>query len=864
MPETPPSTRSATSGMAVLETHLEQLAKPLRYASRQQFAHLARLRDLEVYVQHHVQALQAASPPPALAPLLQQLLQAVKGVDALPLSEKQERIQRAEALLVQMRSVATSQGGNPSPAGESRRGEARQAVEKPMEDAVRPPPAQPPPARGRSSVASPAAEPVASADPCAQLVQFLRGVGPKRAALLARMELHTVHDLLWCLPTRYEDRRQLTPLGRLQWGKRETFCGTVMSLQAQPVKRGKPFVALLLQDNSGALICKWFQARTAYLQERFPVGTHVVGSGLVTLNGYTGAREVVHPDLEVLDADDAEQVHFGRVVPIYPLTAGLHQKGMRSLMKMVVDTYIPQIEETLPEALRRAHHLPGLAEALRQVHFPDDHADVLRFTGQETPFHERLVFEEFFLLELGLALRHRAAQREPRAVPYAQPNHLGEALIQQLPFHLTAAQHRVLFEVLEDMQRPYPMNRLIQGDVGSGKTVVALLAMLMAVSNGFQAALMAPTEILAEQHLGTLRRLLAPLELEVELLTSAVKGKSRQLLLERIAQGTVPVLVGTHALLYDEVQFHQLGMIVVDEQHRFGVLQRASLRRKGLTPDVLVMTATPIPRTLAMTLYGDLDHSLLDEMPPGRHPVRTTVLGEGRREQAYDTVRREVKKRHQAYIVYPLIDESESLDLGAAVAMAQHLQQDIFPDYRVGLLHGRLPSDDKDGMMQAFVAGELDILVSTTVIEVGVDVPNATVMLIENAEHFGLAQLHQLRGRVGRGEAQAYCVLLTGPALSKEGRQRLRVMQDSTDGFYVAEQDLQIRGPGELLGTKQSGLPELRVGNVLHHATCLEQARHAAFELLQADPTLTDPEHQALAAAAQVRWGGRLELAAIG
>jgi ATP-dependent DNA helicase RecG len=324
------------------------------------------------------------------------------------------------------------------------------------------------------------------------------------------------------------------------------------------------------------------------------------------------------------------------------------------------------------------------------------------------------------------------------------------------------------------------------------------------------------------------------------------------------------LLVGTHALLYDEVQFHRLGMIVVDEQHRFGVLQRASLRRKGLTPDVLVMTATPIPRTLAMTLYGDLDLSVIDEMPPDRRPVRTTVMGEARREQAYEIVRREVKQQHQAYIVYPLIEESESLDLGAAVAMAQHLQHDIFPEFCVGLLHGRLPSDEKDAMMQAFVQGDLDILVSTTVIEVGVDVANATVMLVENAEHFGLAQLHQLRGRVGRGKAQAYCVLLTGPALSKEGRQRLRVMQDSTDGFFVAEQDLQIRGPGELLGTKQSGLPELRVGNILHHTTCLEQARRAAFELLKEDPSLTQPEHQALAAAAQVRWGGRLELAAIG
>ncbi len=839
MPEARALESEATLVAAALQTHLDQLEKPLRYATRQNFAHLAKLRDLEAYVQHHVQALQALPLPAALHTLLQRLLQAMHGVDALSLSQKQERIRQAEQLLSQMRvGVTDATVLSPAPV----------VVQVPALATAHTT------TLGKQDTASPLAQPV----------QFLRGVGPKRAALLAKMSLRTVDDLLWCLPTRYEDRRQLIPLGLLRWGKRETFCGTVTTLQMHPTKRGKPFVALLLQDDSGALICKWFQTRSTYLQERFPIGTRVVGSGVVTLNPYTGAREVVHPDLEVLDNDDTQQVHFGRVVPIYPLTAGLHQKTMRALMKMVVDTYIPQVEETLPAPLRQAHHLASLSDALREVHFPDDRADLLRFNSQQTPFHERLVFEEFFLLELGLALRHQAVQREPRAVPYTQPNHLGELLIQHLPFRLTAAQHRVLFEILDDMQRPCPMNRLIQGDVGSGKTVVALLAMLMAVSNGFQAALMAPTEILAEQHLVTLRTLLRPLDLEVALLTSAVKGKARQQVLERIAQGEVMLLVGTHALLYDEVQFHRLGMIVVDEQHRFGVLQRASLRRKGLTPDVLVMTATPIPRTLAMTLYGDLDLSVIDELPPDRRPVRTTLMGEGRREQADDIVRREVKKRHQAYIVYPLIEEAESLDLGAAVAMARHLQQDIFPEFRVGLLHGRLPGDEKDAIMQAFVQGELDILVSTTVIEVGVDVPNATVMLVENAEHFGLAQLHQLRGRVGRGTAQAYSVLLTGPALSKEGRQRLHVMQDTTDGFYVAEQDLQIRGPGELLGTRQSGLPELRVGNVLHHSASLEQARQAAFALLQADPNLTQPEHHALAAAAQLRWGGRLELAVIG
>jgi ATP-dependent DNA helicase RecG len=811
--------------MSDVSLSLAQLGKPLAYAARHNFAHLAQLRDLERYIHHHVQTLQSLSLPPALPPLLQQLAQAAQGFDTLPLSEKQARVMQLCHLLAQMRAALPSAAG--------------------------PSPAPPQPA-------------MAAAEPLTQPVQFVRGVGPKRAALLKKLQLHTVHDLLWCLPMRYEDRRQLTPLGLLQPGRRETFCGTVTTLQHQPSRRGRPFMAVTLEDDSGPLTCKWFQTRSTYLQERFPVGTRVVGSGLITLNTYSGGREVMHPDLEVLDEDDGERAHFGRLVPIYPLTAGLHQKAMRTLMKAVVDTYIPAVQETLPETILQTHHLPNLQEALRQVHFPDATLDLQLLNSQQTPFHRRLVFEEFFLLELGLALRHRAVQHEQRAVLYQQPNHLGESLLQHLPFRLTAAQHRVLFEILADMQRPAPMNRLIQGDVGSGKTVVALLAMLMAISNSFQAALMAPTEILAEQHVATLRDLLRPVDLEVGLLTSTIKGKGRQELLARIAQGNVPLVVGTHALIYEEVQFHRLGMVVVDEQHRFGVLQRARLRQKGLTPDVLVMTATPIPRTLAMTLYGDLDLSVIDELPPDRLPVRTSVLSAARRERAYDVVRREVTKGHQAYIVYPLIEGSETLDLGAAAEMARHLQQEVFPEWRVGLLHGRLPAEEREAIMHAFKHGTLNILVCTTVIEVGVDVPNATVMVIENAERFGLAQLHQLRGRVGRGTAQSYCLLVAGQMLSKEGRQRLRVMEESTDGFHVAEQDLEIRGPGELLGTKQSGLPELQVGNLLQHGTWLEQARGAAFALLETDPDLTQPAYHALLVALRARWRDRLELAAIG
>ena len=821
--------------MTDLRTHLSRLDKPLQYAARNDFANLPKLRDLESFVRHQIEALQSRALPATMPAMLTQLAETVRGFDDLTLAEKRQRVQQAAQILSRLHGLSTGADALSTSA----------------------PPARP--------AAAPAPTPaVDSADPLAQPVQYMRGVGPRRAALMAKLSLHTVGDLLWCLPVRYEDRRNLVPLGMLQAGTRQTFCGTVTAFQLHHTSRGRSFATLRLEDASAPLTCKWFQHRGLALQERFPIGARVVGNGVITFNRYDGSREAVHPDLEVLEADDTELIHFGRLVPIYPLTAGLTQKSMRNLMHITVESFAPLVQETLPESVRNPHRLPALGQAMRGVHFPDDNANLAALNEQRTAFHARLVFEEFFLLELGLAIRHREVRTARRDKLYDRPNHLGEALLRHLPFQLTAAQQRVLDEILTDMRRPFPMNRLIQGDVGSGKTIVALLAMLLAVSNGQQAALMAPTELLAEQHLATLRALLRHLGLEVALLTGTVKGRSRQELLQRIADGEVSVLVGTHALLYENVQFHGLGMIVVDEQHRFGVMQRAGLRQKGLRPDVLVMTATPIPRTLAMTLYGDLDLSTLDELPPGRLPVKTVLLNEKRREQAYDVVRREVGKGHQAYVVYPLIEESESLDLGAATAMAEHLRHTVFPEYEVGLLHGRLTAEERDAIMGAFGQGGIQILVSTTVIEVGVDIANATVMLIENAERFGLAQLHQLRGRVGRGTARATCLLLPGEKLSRESRQRLKVMQESTDGFYVAEQDLQIRGPGELLGTKQSGLPELRIGDVLQHGMWLERARQAAFALLDEDPHLSREEHRALLQAVQIRWGRQFELATVG
>ena len=819
--------------MTDLPTHLSRLNKPLQYAIRNDFANLARLRELEPFVRQQMVSLQSLQLPDQTLSLLVELAASLEGFDKLALAEKELQVQKASQILSRLQMLA---GG----------------------DTIYP-------------ISSPDLPTEASAeqgttpqDVLSQPVQFLRGVGPRRAAVLAKLSLYTVGDLLWFLPSRYEDRRNLKPLGMLQTGSRQTFCGRVTAFQLHRTSGGRSFVTLRLEDSSAPLACKWFRHHGLALKERFPVGTRVVGTGLVTFSPYEGHREVIHPDLEVLGSDDAELVHFGRLVPIYPLTAGLTQKSMRSLTHSTVEHFAPLIRETLPESVRNAHQLPRLARAFQEVHFPNVEADLDKLNERQTDYHARLAFEEFFLLELGLAIRHHESRMVRREQHYDRPNYLGKALLSHLPFRLTAAQQRVLEEILTDMQRPFPMNRLVQGDVGSGKTIVALLAMLMAVSNGLQVALMAPTELLAEQHFATLRGLLQHLDLEVALLTGAVKGKNRQTLLQRVGNGETSVLIGTHAILYENVQFHCLGMIVVDEQHRFGVMQRAGLRQKGLQPDVLVMTATPIPRTLAMTLYGDLDLSVLDELPPGRQPIKTVLLTEKRRDYAYDLVRREIDKGRQAYVVYPLVEESETLDIGDASAMAEHLRQAIFPEHEVGLLHGRLGTEEREATMGAFVQGRLKILVSTTVIEVGVDVANATVMLIENAERFGLAQLHQLRGRVGRGSAPATCLLLAGNRLSREGRHRLEVILESTDGLYVAEQDLNIRGPGELLGTIQSGLPELRVGNILHHAVWLEQARQAAFTLLETDPNLHRQEHRVLLQAVQTRWGHQFEFATVG
>jgi ATP-dependent DNA helicase RecG len=561
-------------------------------------------------------------------------------------------------------------------------------------------------------------------------------------------------------------------------------------------------------------------------------------------------------DWELVESGDDEPIHAGALVPVYSTTEGLHQRTLRSLMYHLVERFAGDVGETLPETSRRRRGLVPITEALTGVHFPPGEA-------QLAAAHRRLAFEDFLLLQLGLAILRSRTSRS-QGIAMSPPGTLVKRLRDALPWSLTGAQERVWDEIRRDMAAPYPMHRLLQGDVGSGKTIVAALAVLTAVEAGYQAAVMAPTEILAEQHVMTFSRLLEPLGVPVTLLTSALKGRERRLRRAAVAAGEVGCIVGTHALVQEAVEFRKLGLVVVDEQHRFGVAQRARLKAKGESPDVLVMTATPIPRTLALTLYGDLDVSVLDELPPGRKPIRTEARGEGKRPQIYKFLQDQVAEGRQIYVVYPLIEESEAIDLKAATDMARRLQIEVFPDLMVGLLHGRLPFEAKDDIMQRFKAGEIHVLVSTTVIEVGIDVPNASVMLIEHAERFGLSQLHQLRGRVGRGPWKSYCILLTSGKLGDDAQRRVEAMVETNDGFKIAEVDLQLRGPGEFFGTRQSGLPEFRVADLLRDAALLEEARRDALTIVAADPELRAPEHRGLRQALLARWRGKLALASVG
>ncbi len=636
-----------------------------------------------------------------------------------------------------------------------------------------------------------------------------------------------MEDLLVHVPLRYEDRRRFVNVADLRAGMKVAVAGEVVVAGLRRARRITLY-EIRLDDGSGRLKAIWFNQ--TFLKDVLPRGARVVLFGLVDQDA-PGSRQLTmtSPQYEVFEADDPPGIHTGRIVPVYEKLGPLAGKSLRRILTHLVRELPVEIPDLLPAEVRLRLAIPGRAEAFRAVHDPGEAEDLGKLNASRTAGHVRLILEEFFLFQLGLALRRRGLRGSRKGIAFEIGPGVREAVKRILPFHLTDAQKRVLREIADDMRSSHPMNRLVQGDVGSGKTVVALLSMVVALENGYQAAFMAPTEILAEQHFLTFRRLLARCPYEPALLTSALKGKERSAVVDGLASGRTQIAVGTHALIQEGLRFQRLGLAVVDEQHRFGVLQRDELARKGYDVDVVVMTATPIPRTLALTAYGDLDVSVLDERPPGRSPIRTVLRNASQRAEVVDLVRREVAAGGQAYVVYPLVEESEKLeDVKAASEMAEEWRRAL-PKRSVGLLHGRLKSVEKEGVMSAFARGEIHVLVATTVVEVGVDVPNATAMVIEHAERFGLAQLHQLRGRVGRGQRPSTCVLLSHGRLSQIARERLAVLARTDDGFVIAEKDLELRGPGDFFGTRQWGMPSFRVSQLIRDRELLERARIEAF-----------------------------------
>lgn len=698
-------------------------------------------------------------------------------------------------------------------------------------------------------------------------VRMIKGVGPQRALLLAERGIATLGDLLGYLPFRYEDRIHFSKVKDIQPNGTYTIRARVMSGQAVGSKRFRRdaiYHLLVADEDGGLLFCKFFHG--GYLEGRFEPGQSLILHGKAEIDRQRPARlGMVNPQIELLSSDETDSTEVGRIVPIYEAIGTISSKQIRRAMYAAVGLIDPRLPDVLPESLRTRLGYPKRGEALLRTHFPEPSESLDALNRFRSPAQQRLIFEEFFLYQLSLGLDRDATRKENAVAFRVREDRVREALKRILPFKPTAAQKRVLAEIVADLERPAPMNRLLQGDVGSGKTIVALEAAVIAIENRTQAALMAPTEILAVQHFLSARRILGNAGYRVELLISGMKFAERHAALERIRSGEAQLVIGTHALIEEKVAFARLGFLAIDEQHRFGVLQRKRLMDKaashGHAPHVLVLTATPIPRTLSLTLYGDLDVSVLDELPPGRTPIVTRVTGESHLLGVWESLRREVEAGHQAYIVCPVIEESK-LELKAAIDEYDRLSREAFPKQKLGLLHGRLSSDEKEEVMQRFQRNQVQILVTTTVVEVGVDVPNATVMVIEHAERFGLAQLHQLRGRIGRGAGPSQCILVAPPRTTDEARARLDTMVRTSNGFEIAETDLALRGPGEFFGTRQSGQLGFHIANPLRDRELLERARKEAFALVE-DRSECE-ELQRVLGALPGHWQRRYRLAKVG
>jgi len=728
-------------------------------------------------------------------------------------------------------------------------------------------------------------------------VQYVKGIGPRLAEMLAAKGIHTVDELLHYLPFRYEDRLNPKGISELRPGEMASVIAEVRTSGLFRTRR-MPIFQMTAGQGRARLKCIWFNA--TYLRDKFKPGQMVALYGKVEEDSHSDALQLIQPQFEILgdssedgSADAAERkaadsLEIGRIVPIYE-SAGqgrLTSRWFRRIIRTALDNLTPEIPDLIPEAVRLHLSLVSPREALWKVHWPEAGESFDDLQSSRTAAHVRLIFEELFFLELGLELKRRQ-QKTKTGIAFSLDGRVREAIKKILPFHPTEAQKRVLKEIASDMEKPFPMRRLLQGDVGSGKTIVAFEAAIIAMENGYQVALMAPTEILAQQHYFSARRILEDAGYRVVLLTGSLEDDRKREIRRHIGQGNAQLVIGTHALIEQKVEFAKLGLVIVDEQHRFGVLQRFKLMKKSsdsegrksvlqsgdtdrsssesAEPDVLVMTATPIPRTLALTLYGDLDVSVLDQMPPGRSPIVTRRISDERSTEVWDFVRKQIAGGHQAYVVYPVIEEKEESELKAAMKMYKELSKRIFPDLRVAVLHGRMEPELKDQVMRLFQKGDIDLLVSTTVIEVGVDVANATVMVVEHAERFGLAQLHQLRGRIGRGAAKSYCILMTGGKVSEEGERRLDAMVRTTDGFKIAELDLELRGPGEFFGTRQAGLPSFQVANLIRDRQLLEAAkREAAAVLAGPNPDITQAEIDKAVRHMRTRWQRTYGLVEVG
>jgi len=682
-------------------------------------------------------------------------------------------------------------------------------------------------------------------------IRYVKGVGPKKGEYLAQLGVHTVRDLLYYQPRKYEDRSKIVLIKEVKDGEQETVQGVVRSCSAKKTRRGIHIFQITVEDDSGVLKVVWFNQ--PFLSNVFTAGQHVILYGKVEKRG---GLQMHHPEFEIADQPDNESIHVGRIVPIYSLSGQLTQRYLRSLIDNSVKQYSRYLHDALPTNIRARERLVDIKFAVENIHFPGS------FEHLEKA-HRRLVFEEFFFLQLALAAKRRSVKEDASGIRHRLDGDLIRSFNARLPFKLTEGQVKSIAEIEKDMSSERPMNRLLEGDVGSGKTIVAAHALALTAQNGYQGVLMAPTEVLARQHYILLCKLFMPIGVNVVLLVQGIAKEKKEGVCAEILQGKAQIIVGTHAIIQEGVHFDSVGLIVVDEQHKFGVTQRALLREKGRVPHTLIMTATPIPRTLALTVYGDLDVSIIEDMPKGRKPIVTYWVEEEKREEVYSFVKEELKKKRQAYIVYPLIESSSRVESKSAKDMYHYFKEKVFSSFRVGLLHGRMSSPQKDSVMKEFKRGEIDVLVSTVVIEVGIDVPNATCMVVENAERFGLSQLHQLRGRIGRGVHESYCILLADPR-TELAQRRLKAIEETIDGFQIAEEDLALRGPGEFLGTKQHGLPEIRFGDIIKDFDIMQIARKEAFLLMREDPGLSEDRHGYLKKELIDRYRDKLELGKVG